>query len=232
MNERPNLQEALAALGQPGDLAATVAAGTANGGHGADSAAELPGTRRARRRKLLIAVSILVAVLLLAGYWQRQPLLAALERAPLIGPVVRQQRLAWEAKARPDPAQAALAQRERELDERALALAAAESELAAREQLLREQEQALAEREAELERREAAFADSLPGPGIDELIAIYGNMKPDAAADRIARLEDLTAITILQRVDRQLAARILAAMAADRAAELSEALASQGTDLP
>lgn len=221
MSDRPDLREALAALGQPGGAADEPQPGLA--GPELDAAPS-----RAKRKRLLLIGAAVLAVVLVVGYWQRQPLLQALERVPLVGSFVREQRLAREAA--PTPEQLALAQREREVAERERVVQEAEAALLEREQQLELQEQALAAREAELAAAEEAFAASLPGPGIDELVDIYRNMKPDAAADRIARLEDLTALTILKQVDRQQAARILAAMEAGRAAALSEVLAQHGTD--
>lgn len=229
MSDARGLQDVLAALGQPEAEASVDNPWAPAPAADADVAEPAAKPRRRWLRWLIIVAVVLVGAG--AAYWQREPLLTAAERLPLIGSVVREWRSGAGATPRPSPEQTALAERERALAQREFELAQAEAELAERELQIEWRERELAAREQQLAEQEALLEARLPGPGIDEVVAIYRNMKADAAADRIARLDNLTAITVLKRVEREHAARILAAMEAGRAAELSQALADEGPDL-
>lgn len=228
MSDARGLRDVLAALGEPEAAASADNPWSTAPAVGADEA-EPEAKPRRWRKWLLIGLAVLVVAAL--AYWQREPLLGVAERLPLLGPVLRERQAGGGATRAPSPEQVALAEREKALAQREFDVAKAEAELTERLLDVEMREDALAAREQNLAEREALLEARLPGPGIDEVVAIYRNMKADAAADRIARLDDLTAITILKRVDREHAARILAAMEAGRAADLSQALAEEGPSL-
>lgn len=225
MNDR-GLREALATLGEPAPAPSADNPWSAQQA----SAQQSNAPAKPRRWRRLIIIAAIIAVVGTAVYWQREPVLRFAAGLPLVGPLIQNEQPAADQEGADALAveRAALADQQRQLAQRELDISRAEASIYEQSALLQGREMRLEEREQALAEREAAFQESQPGPGIDEVIDIYRNMKANAAAVRLSLLDDLTAITVLKRVDRDHAAKILAAMAPDRAAELSELLAQQG----
>jgi flagellar motility protein MotE (MotC chaperone) len=78
-----------------------------------------------------------------------------------------------------------------------------------------------AEYQGWLQRREAFLAQA--GDGV---VKIYGTMKPDAAAERLAELKSDLAAAILMKLDQRKAGTILNEMKADKAATLTAVMAA------
>ena len=72
-------------------------------------------------------------------------------------------------------------------------------------------------------RQKRPFVD-YPGHG-DGVVKIYGTMKPDAAAERLAELKSDLAAAILMKLDQRKAGTILNEMKADKAATLTAVMA-------
>lgn len=66
-----------------------------------------------------------------------------------------------------------------------------------------------------------------PAPDRGKLISIYSTMKPDDIAEILAHVPDRSALADIAAMDEKRAGKVLAAMPPDRAAKLSELMASQ-----
>jgi len=117
----------------------------------------------------------------------------------------------------------------------AFALLVADSLRALRDQVQMEQERLAAQNSAleqtmgswQTARKEsAAEADRR----LADLAKIYGNMKPEAAARVLARLDDETFERVLARIEKRQAAKILALLDPERVARLTRRAAAGGED--
>ncbi len=108
--------------------------------------------------------------------------------------------------------------------------AAREAQFAWRLAKIKELEQGLAKRMDELEKNKAALAawmsrrQAFLDRARGNLVEIYTRMRPDAAAQQIAALDDLTAAAILVKLDARAASLIMAEIAAERAAQLTRVI--------
>lgn len=109
--------------------------------------------------------------------------------------------------------------------------AAADARLAWQMQALRELEAQVEERIAALNARQAEFEDWLrrreafTARAKETLVAVYANMRPDAAAQQLAILEDEEAASVLANLVPRSASAILNEMQPERAAQLAIAMA-------
>lgn len=74
--------------------------------------------------------------------------------------------------------------------------------------------------------------DGLLGKVREQLVEIYGKMRPDAAALQLAALDDDTAVALIVRLQPRAASAILAEMEARRAATLAAAVQKLKTSTP
>jgi flagellar motility protein MotE (MotC chaperone) len=134
----------------------------------------------------------------------------------------------------PGPAEQAAAPDERSAAERYcanIADAAADAHLAWQMQALRELEEQVGKRLADLDARQAEFEDWLRrreefvARAKENLVAVYANMRPDAAAEQLAILEDEEAASVLANLVPRSASAILNEMDPERAAQLAVAMA-------
>lgn len=114
-----------------------------------------------------------------------------------------------------------LLDKEKELDERAARLAELESKLQLEKEELDKKiaalEQTRRDIASRLENRVAADEEN-----ITKLVGVYSNMKPQAAATVISKLDDELAINILRRMKKQEAGSILNFIEPQKAKTLSE----------
>lgn len=107
---------------------------------------------------------------------------------------------------------------------------AREAQLAWRLARINELEAGLAKRIDELERSKAALEtwmarrQAFLDRARENLVDIYTRMRPDAAAQQIAALDDLTAAALLIKLDSRAASLILAEIDANRAAQLTKVI--------
>lgn len=147
------------------------------------------------------------------------------------------------------PADRAVAQEEREAAPEAVAAAApeppsivqeyctnirdaaADARLAWQMEALRALEKEVEQRIADLDARQAEFEDWLRrreefvARAKQNLVAVYANMRPDAAAQQLAILKDEEAASVLANLVPRAASAILNEMDPQRAAELAVAMA-------
>jgi flagellar motility protein MotE (MotC chaperone) len=109
--------------------------------------------------------------------------------------------------------------------------AAADARLAWQMEALRELEKQVEQRIADLDARQAEFEDWLRrreefvARAKQNLVAVYANMRPDAAAEQLAILEDEEAASVLANLVPRTASAILNEMEPERAAQLAVAMA-------
>jgi flagellar motility protein MotE (MotC chaperone) len=109
--------------------------------------------------------------------------------------------------------------------------AAADARLAWQMEALRELEKEVEQRIADLDARQAEFEDWLRrreefvARAKQNLVAVYANMRPDAAAQQLAILEDEEAASVLANLVPRAASAILNEMDPQRAAQLALAMA-------
>lgn len=117
-----------------------------------------------------------------------------------------------------------------QLDARRVALEERNIELDAREKQLNQESAALSERLAELRSLSTKLEtirkekDQRYETRIEQLADVYGSMVPQQAAPLIAKLEDETALGLLQRMPGKRMGQILSLMNEDRAIELTKRL--------
>ncbi|MFH1144396.1 MAG: hypothetical protein V1774_07640 [Candidatus Eisenbacteria bacterium] len=113
----------------------------------------------------------------------------------------------------------------------AAAPGAIDSLRALREQMQLEQEQ-MEQTEADLRSTISAWesqrqeADTQADGRLRDLAKIYGNMKPEAAARVMARLDDHTFERVFARIEKRQAAKILSLLDPERAAQLARRAAN------
>lgn len=111
-----------------------------------------------------------------------------------------------------------------------IAAAAADARFAWQRKQLTDLDAKLKQRIADLEDREAAFKevlahrDEVMKRAGDTVVGIYAHMKPDAAAQQLAALDDETASAILAQLSQKQASTILNEIPAERAAKLVGAI--------
>jgi flagellar motility protein MotE (MotC chaperone) len=109
--------------------------------------------------------------------------------------------------------------------------AAADARLAWQMEALRDLEKQVEERIAALDARQAEFEDwlrrreELAAKAKETLVAVYANMRPDAAAQQLAILEDDEAAAVLTNLVPRSASAIMSEMEPERAAQLAVAMA-------
>lgn len=109
--------------------------------------------------------------------------------------------------------------------------AAADARHAWQMEALRDLEKQVEERIAALDARQAEFEDWLrrreefAQRAKETLVAVYANMRPDAAAEQLAILEDDEAAAVLTNLVPRSASAILNEMQPERAAQLAIAMA-------
>jgi flagellar motility protein MotE (MotC chaperone) len=109
--------------------------------------------------------------------------------------------------------------------------AAADARFAWQMEALREVEKQVEERIAALDARQAEFEDwlrrreELALRAKETLVAVYANMRPDAAAEQLAILEDDEAAAVLTNLVPRTASAIMTEMQPERAARLAIAMA-------
>jgi flagellar motility protein MotE (MotC chaperone) len=109
--------------------------------------------------------------------------------------------------------------------------AAADARIAWQMKSLRELEKQVEARIAELEARQADFEawlrrrEAFAARARENLVAVYANMRPDAAAEQLSILDDEEAASVLASLTPRSASAILNEMAAERAAQLAIAMA-------
>jgi flagellar motility protein MotE (MotC chaperone) len=109
--------------------------------------------------------------------------------------------------------------------------AAADARFAWQMEALRELEGQIEQRIADLNARQAEFEDWLRrreefvARARENLVAVYANMRPDAAAQQLAILEDEDAASVLANLVPRSASAILNEMEPERAAQLAVAMA-------
>jgi flagellar motility protein MotE (MotC chaperone) len=112
-----------------------------------------------------------------------------------------------------------------------IADAAADARFAWQMEALRDLEKQVDERIAALDARQAEFEDwlrrreELAARAKATLVAVYANMRPDAAAQQLAILEDEEAAAVLTNLVPRTASAILNEMEPERAAQLAVAMA-------
>ncbi|MCC6933481.1 MAG: hypothetical protein IT292_09535 [Deltaproteobacteria bacterium] len=116
------------------------------------------------------------------------------------------------------------------LDSRRVELAEREQVLDKKEKDLRAQEQAISEKMADLKGLTAKLAsyrtekDQKHETRLEQLAEVYGSMAPNQAAPLIAKLDNATALSLLQRMTGKRMGQILSEMPSDRAIELTKSL--------
>lgn len=109
--------------------------------------------------------------------------------------------------------------------------AAADARFAWQMEALRELEQQVDKRIAALDARQAEFEDWLrrreefAARARENLVAVYAAMRPDAAAQQLAILEDEEAASVLANLVPRSASAIMSEMEPERAAQLAVAMA-------
>lgn len=109
--------------------------------------------------------------------------------------------------------------------------AAADARFAWQMEALREVEAQVEEKIAALDARQAEFEDwlrrreELAAKAKETLVAVYANMRPDAAAQQLAILEDEEAAAVLTNLVPRSASAIMSEMEPERAAQLAVAMA-------
>ena len=109
--------------------------------------------------------------------------------------------------------------------------AAADARFAWQMEALREVEKQVEERIAALDARQAEFEDwlrrreELAVRAKETLVAVYANMRPDAAAQQLSILEDDEAAAVLANLVPRTASAIMNEMQPERAAQLAIAMA-------
>lgn len=122
-----------------------------------------------------------------------------------------------------------------ELDARRVELEQRREALDRREADLKSQQQAMAERLAELRTMTAKLSDAHKEKNtqyearLGQLANVYGAMGPNEAAVLISRLEDNTAIDLLQRMPEKRMGQILSFMDKERAVELTRILTDKSS---
>ncbi|MCC6955060.1 MAG: hypothetical protein IT290_13160, partial [Deltaproteobacteria bacterium] len=117
-----------------------------------------------------------------------------------------------------------------ELDSRRVQLEQKKEALDRRELDLRNQSQVLSERLAELRSLTAKMSEAKKEKDhryqtrLEQLANVYGAMSPEEAAGLVSRLEDDTAIELLQRMPEKRMGQILSFMDKDRAVDLTKIL--------
>ena len=116
------------------------------------------------------------------------------------------------------------------LDARRAELAEREDVIAKKERELRAQESALTEKMADLKGLTAKITayrvekDQKHETRLEQLAEVYGSMAPNQAAPLIAKLDDTTALSLLQRMTGKRMGQILSEMPSERAIELTKSL--------
>jgi flagellar motility protein MotE (MotC chaperone) len=109
--------------------------------------------------------------------------------------------------------------------------AAADARFAWQMEALRDLEEQVDDRIAALDARQAEFEDwlrrreELAAKAKATLVAVYANMRPDAAAQQLAILEDEEAAAVLTNLVPRTASAIMTEMEPERAAQLAIAMA-------
>lgn len=109
--------------------------------------------------------------------------------------------------------------------------AAADARIAWQMEALRQLETEVEQRIADLDARQAEFEEWLSrreefvARAKQNLVAVYANMRPDAAAQQLAILEDEEAASVLANLVPRTASAILNEMNPERAAQLAMAMA-------
>ncbi len=118
---------------------------------------------------------------------------------------------------------AALKSKEQELQHRAALLDEKEQRLNLLQKELKKQEQELA---ASRRRMEQLIADykALKDEDLSRLVAVYSAMKPAAAAPLLEKLDLKYAVEVILRMPTKKAAKLLSAVEAGKAAEISKAI--------
>jgi flagellar motility protein MotE (MotC chaperone) len=112
-----------------------------------------------------------------------------------------------------------------------IADAAADARFAWQMEALRDLEKQVDERIAALDARQAEFEDwlrrreELAVRAKETLVEVYANMRPDAAAQQLAILEDDEAAAVLTNLVPRTASAIMTEMEPERAAQLAVAMA-------
>ncbi|RYB05945.1 MotE family protein [Lichenibacterium ramalinae] len=112
-----------------------------------------------------------------------------------------------------------------------VAAAAADARFALQTRKLNELQAGIAERVAALEAKEVevkavlAAHEEARKHAEDSLVAIYGKMRPDAAAQQVAALDDATAAAVLRGLNARQASAILNEIPAERAVKLVNTIA-------
>ena len=112
-----------------------------------------------------------------------------------------------------------------------VAAAAADARFALQTRKLNELQAGIAERVAALEAKEAevkavlAAHDEAKKRAEDALVAIFGKMRPDAAAGQVAGLDDATAAAVLRGLTPRQSSAILNEIPAERAVKLVNTIA-------
>lgn len=110
---------------------------------------------------------------------------------------------------------------------------AVDARLAWQSRTLKELEAQVAERIARLEEKKAEYEEwvsrreALLERANAQLVAIYGGMRPDAAALQLAELDPATAAALIASLGARNASAIMAEMAPEQAAQLSLTLAGE-----
>ena len=71
--------------------------------------------------------------------------------------------------------------------------------------------------------------DEMMKSATDDVVAIYGTMDPEAAAPKLAAMDDMMAAAVLAKLAPRAASAILSEMDADKAAKLSSLIAGVAT---
>ena len=114
-----------------------------------------------------------------------------------------------------------------------VAASATEAANAIREQELRALEQKIEQRIRELDAKRVDVqhlienSEAILAKADDSLVALYSKMKPDNAANQIAKLDDDVAIALLMRVRTKELSAIMDEMDAERAASLAKKLSQK-----
>ncbi|MEM9223581.1 MAG: MotE family protein [Pseudomonadota bacterium] len=112
-----------------------------------------------------------------------------------------------------------------------LADEAADARVARQAEKLRQLEQAIEERLGALEEKRAEYQDWLKrredflDRAQASLVSIYSGMRPDAASEQLAAMNELTAASIVAKLSPRAASAVLNEMAADKAARLATIIA-------
>ena len=120
--------------------------------------------------------------------------------------------------------EALLIQREAEISEREVVLAAAEDAIDAELAKLEQAEQSL--------RETISLAATAAENDLSQLTAVYASMKPKQAAALFEQMDSTFAAGFLSRMPSDSAARIMAGMTPEKAYEISVELAGRNADIP